>query len=94
MNTSFYKPIVSEAISPFSPKAFSYYKFRYTGNFNERGSKIHKIEVKPRSAGEKVFEGTIFIRDEFWNIAQPGPAYPGWQLSDLHLVQFFAPIQG
>ncbi|AEV33531.1 hypothetical protein Oweho_2563 [Owenweeksia hongkongensis DSM 17368] len=92
VNASFYQPKVAESISPFSPKAFSYYRFRYLGNFVDRGYKIHKIEVKPRSGGEQVFEGLLYVRDEFWNIHSL-ELNTKVQFLDLKLVQFFAPVQ-
>ena len=64
----FYLPEVVNAISPLSPRAFSYYKFEYQGSFMERGYEINKIKVTPRSKGDDVFEGEIYIREDFWNI--------------------------
>ena len=68
INGSFYTPRVVNAISPLNPNAFSYYKFEYQGSFIERGNEINKIKVIPRSKGDDVFEGTIYIRENFWNI--------------------------
>ncbi|WP_305982056.1 DUF5686 and carboxypeptidase regulatory-like domain-containing protein [Roseivirga thermotolerans] len=68
INSSFYFPKVVDAISPLHPRAFSYYKFEYQGSFKERGYEINKIKVTPRSKGDQVFEGEIYIREDFWNI--------------------------
>ena len=68
INTSFYFPQVVNAISPLNERAFSYYKFEYQGSFRERGYEINKIKVIPRSRGDDVFEGEIYIREDFWNI--------------------------
>lgn len=68
INSSFYLPKVVNAISPLSPRAFSYYKFKYEGSFMERGYEINKIRVTPRSKGDDLFEGVIYIRENFWNI--------------------------
>lgn len=68
ITSSFYDPKVVEAISPLSPKAFAYYRFRYDGYFVDGGHVINKITVTPRSRGDDVFEGTIFIVDELWSI--------------------------
>ena len=61
-------PTVVDAISPLSPRAFSYYRFEFLGSFMDRGQEVNKIKVKPRSKGDNVFEGTIYIRENFWNI--------------------------
>ncbi len=68
INTSFYFPRVVNGISPLNERAFSYYRFEYQGSFNERGNEINKIKVTPRSKGDDVFEGLIYIREDFWNI--------------------------
>lgn len=91
VNASFYQPLVAGSVSPFSPRAFSYYRFRYLGNFMDRGDKIHKIEVRPRSGGGKVFEGTLFIRDKFWNIHSLDLS-AHVEIFDIQVVQFFAPV--
>lgn len=93
VNASFYQPMVVESVSPLSPKAMAYYRFRYLGNFEDRGYKIHEIEVIPRSKGDQVFQGKIFIRDEFWNIHSLD-LEARLEIFQLHLVQFFAPIAG
>jgi Family of unknown function (DUF5686)/CarboxypepD_reg-like domain len=68
IKSSFYKPQVNGAVSPLSPKAFAYYKFEYLGDFNDQGHLINKIKVTPRSRGDNVFEGTIYIVDQLWSI--------------------------
>lgn len=68
ITSSFYEPRVVEAISPLSPKAFAYYKFRYDGYFMEGDYLINKITVTPRSEGDDVFKGTLFIVDDYWSI--------------------------
>jgi len=66
--TSFYQPEVVKAVSPLSPRAFAYYKFEYEGSFRENGVEINKIKVTPRSYGEGVYRGTIFIAENLWSI--------------------------
>lgn len=68
INGSFYEPQIAEAISPLSPQAFAYYKFQYEGFFLDRGYGVNKIRVIPRSRGEDVFEGLIFIVEDWWSI--------------------------
>lgn len=66
--TSFYQPEVVKAVSPLSPRAFSYYKFEYLGSFRENGVEVNKIKVIPRSYGEGVYRGTIQIIENEWSI--------------------------
>ena len=68
INGSFYKPTVAQAISPLSPRAFAYYRFRYEGSFEDRGHTVNKIRVIPRSRGDNVFDGYIFLLEDLWSI--------------------------
>ncbi len=65
---SFYESEIAEVVSPLSPKAFSYYKFEYLGSFKDNQYEISKIKVTPRSNGDNVFEGIIFIVEDWWTI--------------------------
>ncbi|WP_259015647.1 DUF5686 and carboxypeptidase regulatory-like domain-containing protein [Emticicia fluvialis] len=55
-------------VSPLSPQAFRYYRFEYEGFFEDRGLIINKIKIIPKSFGEGVWQGTIYIIDDYWNI--------------------------
>lgn len=65
---SFYEPEIAETVTPLSPKAFSYYKFEYLGTFKDRDFDVSRIKVTPRSKGENVVEGTIYIVEDWWSI--------------------------
>lgn len=65
---SFYESEIAEVVSPLSPKAFSYYKFEYLGSFKDNNYEISKIKVTPRSKGDNVFDGMIFIVEDWWSI--------------------------
>lgn len=65
---SFYEPEVAETISPLSPKAFSYYKFEYHGTYKDRDYDISRIKVIPRSKGDNVIDGMIYIVEDSWSI--------------------------
>lgn len=68
INGSFYEPEISGAISPLSPRAFAYYRFELEGFFLDRGYGVNKIRVIPRSAGDGVFEGYLYIVEDWWSI--------------------------
>jgi hypothetical protein len=65
---SFYEPEIAETISPLSPKAFSYYKFEYLGTFKDLDYEISRIKVTPRSKGDNVVEGMIYLVEDYWSI--------------------------
>ena len=91
INTSFYLPMVVESVSPLSPRAFTYYRFTFMGTFEDRGNIINKIKVTPRSRGEQVFEGYIYIRENQWNIHSLDLTTKV-QGFDLKIEQIFGPI--
>ena len=66
INQSFYQPTVGSAVSPLSPRAFSYYRFSYEGVFMDRGVEVNKIRVKPKQGGDDVFDGYIYIIEGEW----------------------------
>lgn len=65
---SFYSPEVAGTVSPLSPKAFSYYRFEYLGTFKDRDYEVSRIKVIPRSKGDNVVDGVIFIVENDWSI--------------------------
>lgn len=65
---SFYEHEIAGTISPLSPKAFAYYRFEYLGTFRDRDYEVSRIRVTPRSRGDNVIEGTIFIVEDLWSI--------------------------
>jgi len=65
---SFYEAEVAETISPLSPKAFSYYRFEYMGTFKDRNYEVSRIKVTPRSKGDNVVQGMLYIVEDWWSI--------------------------
>lgn len=67
INASFYQPLIADlAISPLSPQAFSYYKFKYQGATLQGNNTINKIQVIPKMKSQQLFEGTIYIIEDLW----------------------------
>lgn len=92
INGSFYHPEIVEAISPLSPKAFTYYKFKLDGYFVDRGYGVNKIRVTPRSPGENVFEGHIYIVEDYWSIYSLSLATYRFGIK-FQIDQVYAPIE-
>ncbi len=65
---SFYEPEIAETISPLSPRAFSYYRFEYQGTFKDREYEVSRIKVTPRSKGDNVVEGMLYLVEDWWSI--------------------------
>jgi hypothetical protein len=65
---SFYSPEIAGTVSPLSPKAFSYYRFEYQGTFKDRDYEVSRIKVTPRSRGDNVVDGMLFIVENDWSI--------------------------
>lgn len=68
IQTTFYQEKINGIISPLARSAFQYYKFRYEGSFFDQNVLVSKIKVTPRSRGEQVFEGFIYIIEDLWAI--------------------------
>ncbi len=92
INGSFYDAKIGGAISPLSPKAFSYYKFDYIGTFQDRGFEVSKIRVIPRSGGDNVFKGLIYIVEDYWSIHSLRLKTTSFGI-DIDVQQVYAPIE-
>ncbi|QDH77763.1 carboxypeptidase-like regulatory domain-containing protein [Echinicola soli] len=68
IGASFYQDKINDVVSPLSRYAFSYYRFKHEGTFFENGVLVNKVQVTPRSRGEQVFEGHIYIIEDLWAI--------------------------
>ena len=93
VNASFYAPKIADVISPLSPRAFAYYRFVYQGTFTERGYSISKIQVIPRSKGDDVFEGDLFIVEDQWSIHSLDLKTTKFGIG-FQVRQIYAPIEG
>jgi len=89
---SFYEPEIAETISPLAPKAFSYYRFEYLGTFRDRGFDISKIKVIPRSKGDNVVEGTLYIVEDWWSIHSVDVQTSKLGVG-IHVKQIYNPIE-
>jgi hypothetical protein len=68
INANIYEPKFGETVSPLSPSAFSFYRFKLENTFLDKNYEINKIKVIPRSRGANVFEGEIYIIDGLWAV--------------------------
>lgn len=89
---SFYSPEVADAVTPLSPKAFSYYRFEYEGFFEDRGEIVNKIKVIPKAYGQGVFRGSLFIIEDRWAI-HSFDFQTLYESLDIQVKQLFSPVQ-
>jgi len=55
-------------VSPVGISALKVYRFSLESVFEDQGFTINKIKVTPKTNGNDVFSGYIYIADLFWNI--------------------------
>jgi hypothetical protein len=88
-----------DILSPLADNAFSYYRFKYKGEFkDENGYTVNKIEVIPKQAFDPTYSGFIYIVDNYWNLAGvdlylTGKSIQQPILDTLHFRQEFIPLE-
>ncbi len=90
---SIYRPDFLGIILPLSPKAFTYYRFTYEGGFEERGQWINRIKVTPRTKGQNVLNGFIYIVDQLWSIHSYRFNFTDENGIKYNLQQIYTPTQ-
>ncbi|WP_291722567.1 DUF5686 and carboxypeptidase regulatory-like domain-containing protein [Bernardetia sp.] len=55
-------------ISPIAAGAMMYYEYQHEGEFEDKGVNVHKIRIFPRSKGQPLFSGLIYIQDSTWRV--------------------------
>lgn len=67
--TNFYRPRVwGNLISPIAPNAFQFYQFNYLGSFKVNNQTVSKIQVRPKSVSNDLFEGILNVVEDTWSI--------------------------
>ncbi|MDD4515045.1 DUF5686 family protein [Massilibacteroides sp.] len=57
-----------ELLTPISPNAFSYYKFKLLGYENYKDRRIYNIQFIPKVISQKLVSGNIYVMDKWWTI--------------------------
>ena len=78
-------------VSPVGKNALKVYNFILAGVFEDQGRTINKISVIPKTNGNDVFSGFIFIADEFWNI-HSADLHLHIPMTDVSVRQFYAEV--
>lgn len=91
--------IEREILSPLADNAFSYYKFKFLGRYQDKnGYDICKIAVLPKRSADPTFSGYLYIVDEQWNLAGADLFITGNTikqpiLDTLRIQQEFVPVE-
>ncbi|MCY7330120.1 MAG: DUF5686 and carboxypeptidase regulatory-like domain-containing protein, partial [Saprospiraceae bacterium] len=91
--------IEREILSPLADNAFSYYKFKFLGRYQDKnGYDICKIAVLPKRSADPTFSGYLYIVDEQWNLAGADLMLTGSTikqpiLDTLRIQQEFVPVE-
>jgi len=70
-NFSFYENTIdlnAAIVSPIANNALSYYRYKLDGVFYEGSKLINKILVTPRRPKDRVWQGTIYIVEDDWQL--------------------------
>lgn len=65
----FYEPTIFGKVSPLSPGAFSYYRFKLEGCYSEGEYLINKIKVIPKKDNPQLVSGYLYIVEGFWCVS-------------------------
>lgn len=91
VNASIYEPMFAGVVSPLSPSAFGFYRFRLKNSFLDGNHEVNQIGVIPRSRGANVFEGDLYIVDGQWAVYSF--SLKTWsQGFEVLINQMFAPV--
>lgn len=91
INANIYEPMFAGVVSPLSPSAFGFYRFKLINSFLEGQNEISQIRVIPRSRGANVFEGDIYIVEGNWSVYSF--TLKTWsQGFEVNINQMFAPV--
>lgn len=66
--SSIYASYYLGKVSPLSPQAFQYYKFKFKDVLENNGKQIFKIQFYPKLKSEQLSSGILYVVDENWSI--------------------------
>ena len=102
MNIDLYENSVQygrSVVSPIADNALNYYKYRLEGVLvDEQGHLINKIAVIPKRSEDPVYQGFIYIVNDWWNIQSADIYLSGKRVQmplfdTLHILQTYVPVQ-
>ena len=70
LGSSLYQDNIDVLISPVGKNAFSHYDFKYEGFSYEGKNIVNKIKVTPKRKSKLLFEGTIYVMEDYWCLKQ------------------------
>ncbi|WP_321334623.1 DUF5686 family protein [uncultured Bacteroides sp.] len=76
-----YNPELFERVSPLSPGAFTFYRFKLEGCYVEGDHLVNKIKVIPKKDSPKLLSGYLYIIENLWCISAAELSLKGGGLS-------------
>ena len=70
LGSSLYQDNIDVMISPVGKNAFTHYNFKYEGFSYEGKNIVNKIKVIPKRKSKLLFEGTLYIMEDYWCLKQ------------------------
>ncbi|HWR99360.1 MAG TPA: DUF5686 family protein, partial [Prolixibacteraceae bacterium] len=70
LGSSLYQDNIDVIISPVGKNAFTHYNFKYEGFSYEGKNIVNKIKVTPKRKSKLLFEGTLYIMEDYWCLKQ------------------------
>jgi hypothetical protein len=101
LNWNFYESSINSIgdrnfISPIAPTAMLYYKYKLIGEYQDKGVKVNKIQVTPRTKGAPLYHGFIHIQEDTWRIHSTDLYLTGDSgidyLDTARIKQIFVPV--
>lgn len=93
VSSTVYSPDFMGAVSPLSPKAFRFYRYRLENTFMEGDNLIHKVKVIPKTKSHLTFQGDIYIVEDSWGVHSFSLHINVYPLQ-VDIDQVFAPVDG
>ncbi|MCT4637027.1 MAG: DUF5686 and carboxypeptidase regulatory-like domain-containing protein [Bacteroidales bacterium] len=81
-----------DVISPLSVNAFSYYKYKLIGSYQDNGRLVNKIKIIPKRKGKDLIKGVIHIAEDFWNI-QNSDIFIQTPVGEVNVKEVYSPVE-
>ncbi|MDG5800296.1 DUF5686 and carboxypeptidase regulatory-like domain-containing protein [Marinilabiliaceae bacterium ANBcel2] len=89
---SFYESNNDMYISPLATNAMRHYRFQYEGYITEGDHIINRIRVIPRRKSQQLFEGVLYLVEDFWNIHSLNFTLEAFY-GTVRMQQLYSPVQ-
>lgn len=92
LSSLYHEYYLESILSPLAPSAMRHYRFSYQGYFEDGDRFVNKIKVTPRHKAGELFEGYIYIAEDYWNIHSTDLSF-SIRFVENHMKQTYAEIE-